>query len=274
MDARPRFDRRRFGASSVAAAASLWLGGALGAVVAGSCRRDRDGGSAAPLLVFGAASLADLLAAIGEEYERATGTLVRCSFASSGQLARQILAGAPADVFVSADDVAMDDVEKAGKIAAGSRRAFASNRLAVIVPADAPDAPARPEDLPRVPRIVIGDPASVPAGRYARRWLQALGLWDAIGPRARLALDVRAVLSTVEVGGADAGIVYRSDALGSRRVRTAFGATGPSSPRIVYPAARLARSMHPARASFFAYLFGPAARDKLARYGFDPPPIE
>jgi molybdate transport system substrate-binding protein len=223
-------------------------------------------------LVFAAASLSEALQAVGNDFEHTTGQPVRCSFASSGQLARQIAAGAPADIFVSADDVAMNDVEKAGLLAQGTRRPFVSNHLVVVVPAGTTNPPTRPEDLARLSRISIGDPETVPAGRYARQWLESLGLWESAASHALRALDVRAVLATVEAGAADAGIVYRTDALSSKKVRVAFEASGPSSPHVVYPVALLAHSTNPGARRFLSYLFEPSARALVAAQGFEPPP--
>ena len=191
------------------------------------------------------------------------------SFGGSNDLARQIRAGAPAEVFVSASAERMDEVQRAGLVRAADRVDLLSNRLVVVVPAGATVAPATAEDLTRVRRLALGDPQAVPAGIYARQWLEKRGLWERVRDRVVPTLDVRAALAAVESGNADAGIVYRTDAAISRRVRVAFEVPADEAPRIVYPAALLAGARGPAARAFFEHLRSPEAREVFERLGFE-----
>src|SRR5205085_12167557 len=116
----------------------------------------------------------------------------------------------------------MDDLWRAGLWRPGSRTNLLSNRLVVVVSVSSDGSPRNPSDLRAVPRIAMGDPATVPAGTYARQWLSAIGVWDDVRDHVLPTLDVRAALAAVEQGHAQAGIVYRTDALISKRVRIAF----------------------------------------------------
>ena len=220
------------------------------------------------LVVFAAVSLSDALREIGAEYERRSGRRVLFSFAGSGDLARQIRAGAPAGLFVSADVARVDELERAGLVRAVDRVALLSNRLVVVVPASSPLVLRRASDLVSLPRLALADPASVPAGAYARQWLERAGVWDAVRERVVPALDVRAALAAVESGNAPAGIVYATDAAVSRRTRVAFEVPAAESPRIVYVAAVLADAGEAARA-FFAQLRSPEAAATFRRLGFE-----
>jgi molybdate transport system substrate-binding protein len=171
-------------------------------------------------------------------------------------------------VFVSASAERMDEVQEAGLVRPADRVDLLSNRLVVVVPADAKTAVATAEDLARVRRLALGDPQAVPAGIYARQWLEKRGLWERVRDRVVPTLDVRAALAAVESGNADAGIVYRTDAAISKRVRVALEVPAGEAPRIVYPAALLAGARQPARA-FFERLRSPAAREVFERLGFE-----
>jgi molybdate transport system substrate-binding protein len=219
--------------------------------------------------VFAAASLADALREIGTAFEAQTGHRVVLSLGGSNDLARQIRAGAPAEVFVSASVERMDEVERAGLVRAGDRVDLLSNRLVVVVPATTPTVPVRAEDLVGVRRLALGDPEAVPAGIYARQWLEKRGLWQRLRDRVVPTLDVRAALAAVESGNADAGIVYRTDAAISRRVRVAFEVPAGEAPRIVYPAALLTASRGASARAFFEHLRSPAARAVFGRLGFE-----
>ncbi|HSD25885.1 MAG TPA: molybdate ABC transporter substrate-binding protein [Vicinamibacteria bacterium] len=217
--------------------------------------------------MFAAASLADALREIGAGFEARTGHRVVLSFGGSNDLARQIRAGAPAQVFVSASAERMDELERAGLLAAGARVDLLSNRLAVVVPVAAATTLATADDLLGVRRLALGDPEAVPAGIYARQWLEKRGLWERVGDRVVPTLDVRAALAAVEAGNADAGIVYRTDAAISKRVRVALEVPNEEAPRIVYPAALLVTAGRAAR-TFFDHLRSPAARAVFERLGF------
>src|SRR5688572_23007895 len=164
------------------------------------------------VLVFAAASTTDALRELAPGFTKATGHTVEFAFGASSDLARQAVAGAPADVFLSADTAKMDQVEKAGLVQPGSRVELLSNRLVVVVPADSKQTVASAAELRAVKRLTLADPAAVPAGLYAKAWLEKVGLWKELEPRVVPTLDVRAALSAVEAGRVDAGIVYATDA--------------------------------------------------------------
>lgn len=219
------------------------------------------------VLVFGAASLTESLQELGRTYEAKSGTKVVFSFDSSSDLARQIQAGAPADVFFSADTAKMDSLEKAGLVKAADRREFLSNTLVVVVPSDSVLKITSPEDLARLPRIALADPAAVPAGIYAKKWLTTLGLWERIEPQVVPTLDVRAALAAVESGAIPAAVVYRTDAAVAKSARIAFAVE--NGPEILYSLAPVAASKDPrAAAAFVGYLAGPGGRAEFTKRGF------
>ena len=219
------------------------------------------------VLVFGAASLTESLQDLGRAYEAKSGQKVLFSFGSSSDLARQIQAGAPADVFFSADTTKMDALEKAGLVRAADRREFLSNNLVVMVPADSKLGVASAEDLANLPKIAIADPAAVPVGVYARKWLTGLGLWEKVEPRVVPTLDVRASLVAVESGAVPAAVVYGTDAAIAKSARVAFAVT--NGPEILYSLAPVAASKNPtAAAAFVAFLAGPEGRAEFKKRGF------
>jgi molybdate transport system substrate-binding protein len=221
------------------------------------------------VLVFAAASLTDALQEVGRGFETRRQVRLTFSFAGSNDLARQIRAGAPADVFVSANVERMDEVQRAGLVRPSDRVDLLSNRLVVVVPSASGADVRTPADLTRVGRIALGDPEAVPAGIYARDWLRRAGLWDALRDRVVPTLDVRAALAAVGSGDVDAAVVYRTDAAVSRRVRVAFEVRREDAPRIVYPAALLAASRGPAARAFLEYLLSGEARVVFERAGFE-----
>jgi molybdate transport system substrate-binding protein len=219
------------------------------------------------LLVFGAASLTESLEALGKEYTAKTGQAVAFSFGASSDLARQIQAGAPADVFFSADTAKMDALEKAGLVQESSRREFLSNALVVVVPANATTKIESANDLIPLPKIALADPAAVPAGVYAKKWLSALGLWEKIAPRVVPTLDVRAALAAVESGAVPAAIVYRTDAAITKAVRVAY--TVENGPEILYSVAPVKASKRALdAAAFVEFLASPVGREEFAKRGF------
>lgn len=220
------------------------------------------------LSVFAAISLADALTEVGTSWDASSGNRTRFNFGASSDLARQIQAGAPADVFFSADSAQMDRLERQGLVRASERRDLLSNTLVVIVPSDSTATVAAARDLLRLRSIALADPQAVPAGVYARAWLEGLGLWTALAPRVVPTLHVRAALAAVESGNVEAGVVYRTDAARSQRVRTAFEVPRAEGPAIRYPVAPLTRSGRTAAVAFVAYLASPAAGAVFARHGF------
>lgn len=219
------------------------------------------------LLVFGAASLTESLQDLGAAYAAKTGQKVTFSFGASSDLARQILAGAPADVFFSADTAKMDALEAAGLVQKADRREFLSNALVVMVPKDSTAKIGSPGDLLALSKIALADPAAVPVGVYAKKWLTGLGLWERIEPKLVPTLDVRGSLSAVESGGVAAAIVYRTDAAIAKSARIAY--TVKDGPPILYSVAPVASSRHPADASaLVAFLAGPEGRAEFEKRGF------
>jgi len=218
--------------------------------------------------VFAAASLTDSLGEIIDLFEAShEGVRVVPQFGASNDLARQILAGAPAHLFFSADERQMDRAMAGGSIEEGSRRDLLSNQL-VVVEARAAGEPIRsPRDLERGLRIALADPEAVPAGVYARQYLEKLGLWDRVRSRVVPTLDVRAALAAVASGNVDAGFVYRTDAILEPRVRVAFEVPRDEGPRIVYPLALVRGGSEGARA-LFRFLVSPQATAVFERYGF------
>jgi molybdate transport system substrate-binding protein len=217
------------------------------------------------ILVFAAASLTDSLQEIGKAYVLKTGTAVQYSFGASNDLARQIQAGAPADVFFSADTAKMDALEKAGLVRHEDRREFLSNRLAVVVLSDSGKSVKGPRDLLRFSKIALADPSAVPAGIYAKKWLEEAGVWKEIAERVVPTLDVRAALAAVESGGVGAGVVYSTDAKISGKVRVLFETSG--DPAILYSVAPVARAGK-AAAGFVEFLRGKEAAAVFSRAGF------
>jgi molybdate transport system substrate-binding protein len=226
-----------------------------------------------PLLVSAALSLTQAVGEVEEAYRRAGGGAVRFNFAASNVLARQIANGARADLFISADEAQMDYVQKANGIDAPTRVALLANRLAIVTPRGrglpAPDVRALTDA--RVRRVAIGDPAAVPAGVYARQYLQRVGLWTTLQPKLLTLASVRAALTAAESGGADAAIIYESDVASGGRVDLALVVAGPEAPNIIYPAAIVARSrQRDAAAKFLSFRRGPEAGRIFRRYRFTP----
>jgi molybdate transport system substrate-binding protein len=204
------------------------------------------------------------------------GVTLRYNFGASGDLQKQIEAGAPVDVFLSAATRQMDELERQNLIVADSRRAFARNALTVVKPSDSKVDITKASDLldPRVTRIVIGNPKSVPAGQYAEESLRALGLWERLQPKLVFAENVRQALDYVARGEVDAGFVYTTDvASRARGLKEAFRPPDDSYRPVVYPGAVVAASRRGGLARAFLDLLGGAAgRAVLARFGFQPPP--
>ena len=222
-----------------------------------------------PVVVSAAVSLADVLQQLSNAYERRSGTRVVLNFGASNTLARQIAAGARVDLFVSADEAQMDAV--AVYIDRSSRMALVANQLAIAVPDDRPRrfSSARELAVPAIRRIAIGDPAAVPAGVYAKAYLEQLGVWAAIAPKVLPAGSVRLALAAVENGAADAAIVYRTDIAAARRAREALVVPAGEGPRIVYPAA-VVRGGHNGDGArrFLAFLASREAAEVFERAGF------
>ena len=224
-----------------------------------------------------AVSLKDAVEELGRGFMAVRpGVRLRYNFGASGDLQKQIEAGAPIDLFLSAAQRQMDELEKQNLIIPASRRAFARNALVVIKPADSRVDITKPADLldPRVARIVIGNPKTVPAGQYAEESLRTLGLWDRLQPKLIFSENVRQALDYVARGEVDAGFVYTTDvAARAQGVKEAFRPPDDSHRPVTYPGAVVAASKQVALARTFLDLLGGAeGRAVLGRFGFQPPP--
>ena len=229
------------------------------------------GAAGGELLGSAAASLSDALPEVARAWEAAGGEKVAFNFGASSTLVSQIEAGAPVDLVFTADEETMARLEGGGHLLAGSRRALLANRLAVIVPDDASFVPRTAGDLarPAIRRLALGDPTAVPAGKYARRWLESLGLWANVDARVVPTLNVRAAVAAVAAGEADAGIVYATDVRALDGVELAFEVPAEEGPRIVYPAAVVGSSKRTAEARrLLDFLAGDVARAIFTRFGF------
>lgn len=233
-------------------------------------------GAAQELTVSVAVSTRDAVQEIGRAFTaRHPGVRLRLNAGASGELQKQIEAGAPVDVFVSAGARQMDELARQGLIDPKTRRVFARNVLVVVKPADSGLDLSRPEDLldRRVQRVVIGNPRTVPAGQYAKESLRALGVWDALHPRLVFAENVRQALEYVARGEVEAGLVYATDAAARPgRVTEVFRPPEDTYGPVTYPAAVVAATRRPALAlAFVEFLLAPEARAVLSRLGFGSP---
>lgn len=228
------------------------------------------------ILVAAAASLKDAFGQIGGMYQKQSGVRVTFTFGASGALEKQIEAGAPVDVFASAGEREMRDLQEKRLIESGSQADFAGNSLVLVVPAGEKSPIHSFSDLrrPGVKMIAIGNPKTVPAGQYAEEFLQKARLWSAIQPRLIFAEDVRQVLDYVDHGDVDAGIVYATDVAISHGkalivARAPDGQYGP----IRYPIAVIKTSRQAQAAlNFIRFVRSPAGRTVLKSYGFAPAP--
>lgn len=231
---------------------------------------------AADLTVFAAASLGDAMGELAMVWEGETGQAVTLVLAGSSTLARQIDAGAPADVFVSANETWMDWLAERDRLQAESRVDIASNRLVLV--AHDPGAASQAEVTAQTDilaalgpkgRLAIALPEAVPAGIYAKAALTDLGLWNALSTRLAPTDNVRATLALVALGEAPLGAVYATDAMAEPRVVVAGVFSAQSHPPIRYPAAVVTDAADPAAAGdFVAWLSGNTAQEVLGRYGF------
>lgn len=232
----------------------------------------------APPTIFAAASLEPALNELA--HEGALGTPApRLVYAASSALARQIEDGAPADIFISADERWMDDAAKHGAIVTSTRTDLLGNALVLVVPADskagvdlARGAAPLLALLGRDGRLAIALPDSVPAGLYAKQSLTRLGMWKALRPRMAMTRDVRAALNLVVLRQCPLGIVYRSDAMSEPRVKVLATFPANSHKPIVYPAAVVTGRDDAATRALLAALESGQARTVFQRWGFDAPP--
>src|SRR5271163_1765387 len=268
-----RKDTRTIGRRLVVA--SLLFSFVLG--TAGSFVLDAASQQSSAIIVSAAISLKDALDELGPIFQvqqhrknGGSGTAVTCNYGGSGTLARQIEQGAPVDVFFSAAEKQRDELGAQDLIVADTRRDLVGNALVLIAPAQATTLHSF-QDLsnPAIKAIALGETSTVPAGMYARQTLEHLGLFAALEKKVVYAKDVRAVLTYVETGNADAGMVYQTDANTSKKIRVVAIAPADSHDPIVYPAAVLRDSKNKVEArAFLEFLQGPDARAVFQKYGF------
>jgi molybdate transport system substrate-binding protein len=246
----------------------------LALAFAAACSREPAKTGANALRVMAAVSLTDALNEAARAFESERHVAVRCEFGASSLLARQIVADAPCDLFVSADVDWMDYLEKRDRVETASRRDVASNQLVLIAPKARPFQfdcnGGKPLAEAFAGRLALGDPAHVPAGIYAKAALEKMGAWTALESRVVAAVDVRAALKLVERGEADAGVVYVTDARSSKEAVVVATIPVEWHAPIRYPAAAT-KGAPPAAAEFVRWLADEPGQAILARFGFAPP---
>lgn len=222
------------------------------------------------LAVSVAASVSDVIGDLAARYRVSSRTVIDVNVGPSNSLARQIVNGAPVDLFVSADETQMEVVERAGRVVSGSRVHLLSNQLAVITPRDARVAVHGAQDLARadVRRVALAHPETVPAGVYARQWLERQGMWRSVQPKVIPLPTVRAALAAVREGRADAGVVYVTDARTSSDVVVTHLVPLDAAPTITYPAAVIKGQRQEGAIRFLHYLQSDEARDVFVAAGF------
>lgn len=221
--------------------------------------------------VFAAASLTDALKATAAAYEKRGGDKIFFNFGASSLLERQIEAGAPADIFFSADEARMDALEKKGLIHSETRESRLSNSLVIVTAADSGIKINSPAELagPKIRRIALADPKAVPAGVYAKEFLEKENLWSAVEPKVVPTDNVRAALAAVESGNIEAGIVFKTDTAISKKVKVAYEVPLGASPKISYPMAVTSNSKSVEAAKrFLEFLNSDDAAKIFEKYGF------
>ncbi len=227
--------------------------------------------SADEIIVSAAASLTDVLKEISAGYQAKSRNTVKFNFGPSNGLVRQIEAGAPADLFFSADLAQMDVLDKNGRLEPGTRKNLLSNQLVIIVPADSKIAIASPSDLLKagVKKIAVAEPSSVPVGVYTSKYLADEGLWGPLKAKVVPVQDVRATLASVASGNVEAGFVYKTDAAMSKKVKIVYEVSIEKGPKITYPVAVIKDSKRKNVArDFMTYIQSSAAKEAFKKYGF------
>lgn len=226
------------------------------------------------LIVSVATSMFEALQEVAGLYKQETGVTVNLNTGGSNTLARQIVEGARVGVFISADEAQMDVVEKAGRLVPSTRVRLLTNELAVVVPTEPQSSLTLQQLLAgRVNRLAMGEPSAVPAGVYGKRWLEHEGAWAALQSKVVPFSTVRAVLSAVEAGRVDAGIVYRTDLRASKGVKVLvqISSKDHSYLNIVQPAAVVAGASEAEGRRFLQFLHSEKARAVFTRAGFGLP---
>lgn len=232
--------------------------------------------AAEKVTVFAAASLTNALQEIATQYKKKTNVEVVSSFASSSTLARQIEQGAPADLFISADQQWMDDAVAKKSMDEATRVTLLGNELVLVAPRSDSAKPVTLNEqtdwksLLKGERLAVGDPDHVPAGIYAQEALQKLGAWETVSPALARANNVRAALALVERNETPYGIVYGSDAVASDKVQVVGTFPASSHKPVEYPMAVVKEHNNTAVKAFYNYLKGPEAAAVFKQYGFSP----
>ncbi|ARU62264.1 molybdate ABC transporter substrate-binding protein [Tumebacillus avium] len=239
------------------------------ALLLSGCSQAEPASEQEEIILSAAASLAGPLETLKADFEQEYQDIkVTINLGASGTLQKQIEQGAPADLFWSAGKVQMDALERQGLLLEGTRRDAAVNQLVLVVKESAADSFAGLAD-PSVKKVGLGTPETVPAGKYAQEALTFYGIWDAVQPKAVFGKDVKQVLTYVERGDVDAGLVYRSDALSSQEVKISAVAEPAAHSPIVYPLAVLKNSKHQETAQqLLDYLSSAEAQQVLKKHGF------
>jgi molybdate transport system substrate-binding protein len=224
------------------------------------------------LTVSAAISLKDALDEAKQIYATENPNVtIAVNYGASGTLQLQIEQGAPVDLFFSAAPKQMDALDSKGLLLEGTRKDLLRNEVVLIVPADSRLGIASFQDLTRadVKQVALGEPATVPAGQYAKETLISMGIYDAVNAKAVLGKDVRQVLTYVSTGNVDAGIVYATDAQSSAKVKVVASAPAKSHAPVIYPAAVIKSSKNPAAAkAFLDFLASPRGQAVFQKYGF------
>lgn len=242
-------------------------------VVVSGCsnsKENKESDKQVELTVSAAASLQDALNEIRNDFVKEHPQIkVNFNFGSSGALQQQILQGAPADLFFSAAEDKFTKLIQKGLIDKEKGTDLVGNELVLVVSKDSKTDIHSFEDIPKVEKIAIGTPESVPAGQYAKETLEHLHLWEDVKGKAVYAKDVRQVLTYVETGNVDAGIVYKTDALSSNKVEIVATATENSYASIIYPVGIVKNTSHPKETQlFYDYLQSESGIKVLEKYGF------
>jgi molybdate transport system substrate-binding protein len=233
------------------------------------CSQEAGAGSTTAIQVFAAASTTNAIGEIARRFTKASGIQVHTSFGSSGTLAQQIVHGADADVFVSADVQWAAYLAKEGVVV--QEQNLLGNRLVIVVPGDSKWGVKEPQDLlaAEIEHLALANPESVPAGKYAKQALVKLALWEQLKPKVTAAEDVRSALTYVETGAAEAGIVYATDAAISQKVRVTADIPASLTGPVRYPIVLLRHGKDvPAAESFYKFLRSPEAIKVFRNYGF------
>jgi len=234
------------------------------------CTSPSSAGKSREITISAAASLADALTDVAKSYTEKTGVQVHLNFASSGSLEKQIEEGAPVDLFFSASEEYTHHLIQNGWVDKTHTQPLLANELVLIVPKDSTGIHTL-ENLKNAKSIAIGTPDIVPAGQYAKQALTSLNLWKPLEPKLVNGKDVRQVLSYVETGNADAGLVYKSDALISSKVKVVQTLPAASHEKIVYPCAVIKHSANKKNAEkMFKFLQSKTAAKTFKKYGFEP----